>query len=200
MFPNPADLVLEIPVSGDAGEKIVRMAWPSDQQWIDRSKRRPIIQKNIGRGQTVIEDNPGHRAVDAELLNILRRNGDDFDEAEASLVLQHASYCEVVDVSVDNYAVTVELETISGTSKHVLRKPTAKQGQDYSAGAARVTDLPYGRQKITLNMQPAGSLYDEIIQDKTGYAGAVPVIHKQAVIGAVMQASKPDVRMVPSPN
>ena len=55
-------------------------------------------------------------------------------------------------------------------------------------GFARVLDLPFNRQELTINVRAAGDLYTKLIDATEGYAGDVPIIHQAVAVKAAIDA------------
>jgi hypothetical protein len=49
----------------------------------------------------------------------------------------------------------VVLRVLGGTVTHLLKIPSAKDVFNYRRGFARVVELPYNRQEITINLRAA---------------------------------------------
>jgi hypothetical protein len=58
--------------------------------------------------------------------------------------------------------------------------------KDYQRGFARVVDMPFGRQELTINIRPAGTLYKALVISTEGYAGDVPTIHQGLAVKAAI--------------
>jgi hypothetical protein len=72
--------------------------FPTDEEWVDRQRRRKIIIKQLGRGisETVV---PSSEGGDAELLSKLRvGEGQEVDAYEASRILEQLGQADVDDV------------------------------------------------------------------------------------------------------
>lgn len=178
---RPITLELRTP----EGLKSVRVRFPSDEEWIERQRRRKIIIKQLGRGvsETTI---PNAEEVDADLFRKIRADDDEeVDAYEASRILEQLSLAEVDDVIPEGPAFRVLLRVPGGITAHVLRLPSAKDVIEHRRGFARILDLPFNRQELTVNLAAAGALYQKLIQATEGYAGAVPVIHQAAVKAAI---------------
>jgi len=60
---------------------------------------------------------------------------------------------------------------------------------EYRRGFARVVDLPYNRQQVTINLEAARVLYKKLKQSIEGYASeSVPIIHQVAAVKAAVDA------------
>jgi len=170
------------------GARTVRVRFPNDEEWIERQRRRKIIIKHLGRGtsETTI---PNAEEVDAALFAKIRLDdGDELDAYEASRIVEQLSLAEVDDVVVEGAAFRVLLRVPGGTTVHVLRMPSAKDVIEYRRGFARILDLPFNRQELTVNLAAAGALYQKLCQTREGYAGAVPIIHQAVAVKAAIDA------------
>jgi hypothetical protein len=179
---------ITIKMNTPAGEKTVRVRWPSDDEWIDRQRRRRVIVKQLGRGmsETIVPDSA---ESDAALLAKIRLDeGGPLDPYEASIVIDRLSQADVDEVERDGPNVRVKLRTVAGEVTHLLQIPSARDVIEYRRSFARVVDLPYNRQEITINLSPAGQLWDKLAQSTDGYSGAVPVVHKAVAVKAAIDA------------
>ena len=170
------------------GARTVKVRFPNDEEWIERQRRRKIIIKHLGRGtsETTI---PNAEEVDAALFAKIRLDdGDELDAYEASRIIEQLSQAEVDDVVAEGGAFRVLLRVPGGTTVHVLRMPSAKDVIEYRRGFARILDLPFNRQELTVNLAAAGTLYQKLCQTSEGYAGAVPIIHQAVAVKAVIDA------------
>jgi hypothetical protein len=173
-----------------AGVKSVRVRFPTDEEWIDRQKKRKVIVRQLGRGvsETTIPDS---QDADADLLakiRILEENAPDVDAFEASRIIEQLSQADVDDVVQEGDAFRVTLRVLGGTVTHFLKMPSAKDVFDYRRGFARVLDLPYSRQELIINLAPAGTLFKKLLESSEGYAGEVPIIHQAVAVKAAIDA------------
>lgn len=171
------------------GMKTVRVRFPTDEEWIDRQRKRKVIVKQLGRGvsETTIPDS---QDVDGTLLAKIRigEDGPVVDPFEASRVIEQLSQAEVDDVASIGDGFRVTLRVLGGTVSHELRMPSAKDVFEYRRGFARVLDLPYNRQELVINLAPAAALFKKLIQTSEGYAGDVPIIHQAVAVKAAIDA------------
>ena len=172
------------------GVKTVRVRFPSDDEWAERQRRRKVVIKHLGRGisETTI---PNAEEVDAALLAKIRIEEEtpvEVDPFEAAKIIEQLSQTEADDVvqTGDGYRVT--LRVLGGTVVHELRMPSAKDVFDYRRSFARVLDLPYNKQELTINLRAAGELYKKLVEETEGYAGEVPVIHQAVALKAAIDA------------
>ena len=180
---------VEVQLRSAEGTKTVKVRFPTDEEWTERQRRRKIIIKQLGRGisETVI---PHSEDVDAALFAKIRAGeGPEVDPFEAaSRILEQLSQADVDDVVPEAGAFRVVLRVPGGLTAHVVRMPSAKDVIDYRRGFARVLDLPFNKQELTVNLGAAGALYQKLAQGTEGYAGAVPIIHQAVVVKAAIDA------------
>jgi hypothetical protein len=172
------------------GVKTIRVRFPTDEEWIDRQRKRKVIVKQLGRGvsETTIPDS---QDIDGALFAKIRVGEDEgpvVDPFEASRVIEQLSQAEVDDVASIGDGFRVTLRVLGGTVTHELRMPSAKDVFEYRRGFARVLDLPYNRQELVINLAPAATLFKKLIQSSEGYAGDVPIIHQAVAVKAAIDA------------
>ena len=172
------------------GVKTIRVRFPTDEEWIERQRKRKVIVKQLGRGvsETTIPDS---QDVDGALLAKIRVGEDEgpgVDPFEASRVIEQLSQAEVDDVASIGDGFRVTLRVLGGTVSHELRMPSAKDVFEYRRGFARVLDLPYNRQELLINLAPAATLFKKLIQSSEGYVGDVPIIHQAVAVKAAIDA------------
>lgn len=172
------------------GMKTIRVRFPTDEEWIERQRKRKGIVKQLGRGisETTIPDS---QDVDGALLAKIRLGEDEgpvVDPFEASRVIEQLSQAEVDDVASIGDGFRVTLRVLGGTVTHELRMPSAKDVFEYRRGFARVLDLPYNRQELVINLAPAATLFKKLIQLSEGYAGDDPIIHQAVAVKAAIDA------------
>ena len=179
---------VEIKLQSAEGIKTVTVRFPTDEEWVERQRRRKIIIKQLGRGvsETVV---PGSEDADAELLSKLRvGDGPEVDALEASRILEQLGQADVDDVVPEAGAFRVLVRVPGGITAHVLRMPSAKDVIEYRRAFARILDLPFNKQELTVNLGAAGSLYQKLCQGAEGYAGSVPVVHQAVAVKAAIDA------------
>lgn len=170
------------------GEKVANLRFPNNQQLCDRSKRIKSTRKLLGRNKTEYEP-ANMELVDSELFEKLRLDpgGDAVDPADASKFLTRLFRCEVTDVERSGDVFSVEMKVVGGIKVvHKLRMPTQKDILDYGRNAVRLIDMRR-TQQFTMNLEPAGALWDRLVVGTEGYAnGSVPIIHKDTAIMEVV--------------
>ncbi len=172
------------------GVKPVRVRFPTDEEWIERQKKRKVIVKQLGRGvsETTIPDLAEADAALLARIRVQEENAPEVDAFEASRIIEQLSQADVDDgVQVgDGFRVT--LRVLGGTVSLVLRMPSAKDVFEYRRGFARVLDLPYNRQELIINLAPAAALFNKLLESSEGYAGDVPIIHQAVAVKAAIDA------------
>ncbi|MEN6533096.1 MAG: hypothetical protein ABFD89_05495 [Bryobacteraceae bacterium] len=173
-----------------AGVKAIRVRFPSDEEWIDRQRKRKVIVKQLGRGvsETTIPDSQDADAALLEKIRVAEEDAPEVDAFEASRVIEQLSQAEVDDVEQAGDGFRVTLRVLGGAVAHLLKMPSAKDVFEYRRGFARVLDLPYNRQELVINLAPAGTLYKRLLLSTEGYAGEVPVIHQGVAVKAALDA------------
>jgi len=179
---------VEIQLRSAEGTKTIKIRFPTDEEWTERQRRRKIVIKQLGRGisETVI---PSSEDVDAVLFAKIRvEESPEVDAFEASRIIEQLSQADVDDVVPEAGAFRVSLRVPGGLTAHVLRMPSAKDVIEYRRGFARVLDLPFNKQELTINLAAASALYEKLKQSTEGYAGAVPIIHQAVAVKAAIDA------------
>ena len=177
-----------INLRGPDGVKTIRVRFPTDDEWAERQRRRKVIVKNLGRGisETMI---PNGEDIDAALLAKIRsEEAPEVDAFEAQKVIEQLSTTDVDDVVVAGDSFRVTLRVLGGVVTHLLKMPSAKDVNTYRRGFARVLDLPFNRQELTLNVRAAGDLYKKLLDATEGYVGDVPIIHQAVAVKAAIDA------------
>jgi hypothetical protein len=172
------------------GVKPVRVRFPTDEEWIDRQKKRKVIVKQLGRGvsETTIPDSAEADAALLAKIRVLEENAPEVDAFEASRIIEQLSQAEVDDVVQIGDSFRVTLRVLGGTVEHILKMPSAKDAFEYRRGFARVLDLPYNRQELIINLAPAATLFKKLLESSEGYSGEVPIIHQAVAVKAAIDA------------
>ena len=175
------------------GVKTVRVRFPSDDEWISRQRRRKVLVKQLGRGisETTVANGEDVDAALVALIQEKARDGGDtpeLDPFEAMKVIEQLSLAEVDDVVPDGDSFKVTLRVLSATTTHLLKMPSAKDVFEYRRGFARLLDMPFGRQEVTINIASAAALYKKLITSTEGYVGEAPIIHQAVALKAAIDA------------
>ena len=185
-----------------AGVKTIRVRFPTDDEWIERQRRRKVIVKQLGRGisETTIPNSEDADAALVAKIRVPEPDAPEVDPFEASRVIEQLGQAEVDDVVQVGDGFEVTLRVLGGTVTHSLRMPSAKDVFDYRRGFARVLDLPYNRQELIINLAPAGTLYKRLAEAADGYAGEVPIIHQAVAVKAAIDALDASFQETADPN
>jgi hypothetical protein len=173
-----------------AGVKTIRVRFPSDEEWTERQRRRKVIIKQLGRGvsETIIANGEDADGALLAKIRVTEENALEVDAFEASRIIEQLSQAEVDDVVQAGDAFRVTLRVLGGTVTHLLKMASAKDITEYRRGFARVLDLPYNRQELTINLAAAGALYKKLITTTEGYAGDAPIMHQAVAVKAAIDA------------
>jgi hypothetical protein len=183
-----ANRAITINLRAPGGVKAVRVRFPSDEEWAERQRRRKVVIKQLGRGvsETIVANGED---IDAALVAKIRtEQTPEIDSFESMKVVEQLAQAEVDDVIAAGDSFQVTLRVLGGITTHTLKMPTAKDVFDYRRGFARVLDLPYGKQELTINIAPAADLYKRLASGVEGYAGGVPIIHQAVVVKAAIDS------------
>ena len=172
------------------GVKPVRVRFPTDDEWIERQKKRKVIVKQLGRGvsETMIPDSAETDAALLAKIRLVEEDAPEVDAFEASRIIEQLSQADVDDVVQVGDGFRVTMRVLGGTVTHLLKIPSAKDVFEYRRGFARVLDLPYNRQELIINLAPAATLYKKLVESTEGYAGEVPIIHQAVAVKAAIDA------------
>jgi hypothetical protein len=169
-----------------AGKTDVTVRWPTDEEWSAHRKRRKILQHQIGRGRSEVQVETGEG--DGKLYEAIKLNGaPPLTEAEAKHIVDTIGLCDVVGVDLRADDAEVEMQTVMGPVKHVTRIPNMDQMRALTR-AQRLINLPYNRQEIRTTLESSAALWDDCHGRGEGYVGAVPNLHKDVAIRAVISA------------
>jgi hypothetical protein len=162
--------------------KTCTVRWPTDQEFCDRVHRLKIVRRSLGRGKG-ITDTPGEHQVNLEFFNRIRvdEDGPVFDAYEATKVIERFDRCSVINVERVGADYRIELDVPGGPVAHVLKIPTQRDAQEYARAATKFID-DRRQLEILVAFEPAATLYEKVMVSTEGYAGAVPITHKHAVV------------------
>ena len=184
MFDSNTTITIGLRTS--TGKTDVTVRWPSDEEWASHRKRRKITQIQLGRGQAETQIETGE--ADAKLYEAIKLNGaPPLSVAEASRVVDTISTCDVTGVELRAEDAEVQMNTMMGETKHIIRIPTMDEVRNFQR-TTRLITLPYNRQEIRTSIESAAALWDKCGGKGDGYAGAVPNVHKDIAVRAVIQA------------
>lgn len=186
------------------GPKACTVTWPSDADWKRRANKVRVKSESIGREKTkssVIGAEPA--ALDIFERVRVDKDGSPFDAAEAFEVIDRLEYCELqededggpsIDLRGDQVTITIgamrhRKGAAFGGLRHTLRHPSMRQIRDYRNACVDLFAVRRGTE-MTQPLGPGEALYDALAVSSNGYAGAVPVIHKDFVVSHLLEAIK----------
>lgn len=177
--------VITVPlISGTRMDVSVR--WPSDAQWTEKARRVRIVEREIGRGKTDREVVGAEDACAALYAAIKTEGAPDLDPFEARAVIDQIESSEVASIEREGDTFTVVIEAHGCELTHQVATPTQRQIHEFNR--ARLKSVPTQRaREIRFDLAPAGVLYDAISKGATGYAAAIPLPHKFAVVTELLE-------------
>lgn len=171
------------------GVRNIVVRWPTDEQWLQRSRSWHINVQRRGRGvsETQVES---ARADSTLYVQIRQEDSPDLEVDEAAKIIEILARCDITDVSLEMDEATVTMTVLGDTEvRHRLKLPTTAQVTQFKRSSVRVMDMPHGRQQLRTNMQAGLDLYTKCAVGVEGYAnGSIPSIHRDAAIRAVIDA------------
>jgi hypothetical protein len=185
------DSTIEIAVRTAAGKVPITIRWPSDEEWSAHRKRRKIVMRQFGRGISETDIESGD--ADLKLYEAITVNGTaPLTAGEAAKIIEAISQCDVIGVDLGASEAEVQLQVLTGEVKHVLRIPSMDQVRELQR-STRIISLPYNRQEIRSNLENSVRLWDKCFSRTEGYQNAVPNIHKDVAVRAVINAIEQEV-------
>lgn len=182
MFEKSKTFKINVPSGGDV--KTCRLRFPTDEEWMERSRSLQTVRRTIGRGKHVMEA-PNGEAVDARLFATIRidENGQPFDDAEASVAVRMLDSAEVIDSAAVPEGYRITLSAFGMEFTHTMKAPLQCDVMEYGRSVVRVVDARR-HQEIRISLAPARELYAKLVKSATGYTTPddVPVTHKDAVV------------------
>ncbi len=179
---DPARVITIKALTSD-GIKRIEVRFPTDQEWIEHSRRHKLVYRNLGRGiQEQVKEEPNEG--DAELLAAIRKGeGPEVEVFEAYRILEELSRTRVVENGAEPDPLQIRLQVPGAVTVHVFRMPTAKEKfQLGKLASARSAD---SREIWSINHEAAGDLYESLKKEALHYAGPVPIVHKLAALNAL---------------
>ena len=185
MFDVTKKFTINIPTGDET--KTCRLRFPTDAEWIERSRSLQTIRRSVGRGKAVMEI-PNSDAVDARLFAKIRvdDNGVEFDEAEAAYAVRLLDSLTVTEAEMVPEGFRVVLTAYGMEMVHVLGRPMQRDILEYSRNVVKVVDARR-QQEIKISLVPARELYDKLCKSTEGYQPGmeIPIVHKDAVISEI---------------
>lgn len=179
---RPITLRLQTP----DGPKAVSVRFPSDEEWTGRQRARKIVTRSLGRGMSK-SDVPGHEEIDEAFVRKVKTDGPEIDCYEAMTIVGVLSRCDVTDVEREDGGYRVRMTVPGGETSVLLRMPTAREIYAFRREYVSAVELPHGKSSTSVNLEAAARLFDALAGESTGYAGPVPIIHKEAALVAMIE-------------
>jgi hypothetical protein len=183
MFDTTVEIAIRARTS--AGKQEILVRWPSDQEWYERARRRKIVISRLGRGISETSIDPGDS--DLLLFEKIKQNGAPaLTAGEAGRVLDVIAQCDITDCRLEGDEAVVSLQIMGGQPvTHRLQLPSADQVLALRR-TVRVLDLPYNKQELRIPLEPGARLWDACHGSSQDYQGAVPALHKDTAVRAVI--------------
>jgi hypothetical protein len=176
-----------VPIMSGGIKKCV-VNFPTDQQWCARAHAQKVIRRPVGGGKWTFEPSDLAR-IDSVLFRDIRVEEEGsvaFDDSEAAAVIERLERCQVQGIQREGETLAVTLKVAGAVVVVHLAIPYQRDVMAYGresmpppVHSARATEL-------RINLEPAGRLFDKILRSQEGYAGAVPIIHKDVALQAVL--------------
>lgn len=187
MFDRNKEIETAIRREGGSPPTKCAVRFPDDGEWAEWYRGRRLTIQQLGRGASQFDID----TADADLrlyLKICLNGAPELDRAEATAVITGIARREVRSVEVEGDEMIVHMEVPGGEGvSHRLRSPSVKQVAELRRSSSQILSLPYNKQQIRTSLEPAVRLYDACAVAREGYEGAVPAIHKDEAVRAVIQ-------------
>lgn len=179
------------------GKKRCSVRYPSDKEWCQRAHQSVTVRKTVADGTR--SDIPGIHRLNKELFDSIRedKNGPEFDEAEASMIIGKLEKCVVQEVKRQGVQYEITMKAFDGSIViHTLRIPTQKQLMDFGRSAIDVV----GRKQAVetrVALEPAKDLWNKVVVSHDGYFGkredeGIPIPHMQIAVDELWSAINSD--------
>ena len=178
------DVSKKVEFKNVSGVTIGEFRFLTDQEAIERQRRRKLRTRYLGRGmsETITPDSS---EFDAQLIREL--GSVELDGYEAGRIIDELCRAHADDIVQEGDTFRVTLRVFGDIlTEHVIGMPSAKQMFVHSRRAYRRIDKG-SISEIMINLQASGDLYDELRRESAGYNGDIPVYHKAEVIRAAIE-------------
>lgn len=166
------------------GEKTCMVRYPTDAEWCERSRKRVIIRHLLTANRTQSEV-PNALATDGELFRKIRlgETTTEWNDAEASLIIDHLETCRVVDTARSGNEFSVTMQIPGGRVIHRLQMPNQADVRAYGAAAVKTT-MARHHVEDRVRLEPSGDMWAICKGVAEGYAEGsdIPIIHKDVAI------------------
>jgi hypothetical protein len=181
---------LTIRIPAPAGTKTVTIEFPTDDHLDRRQKARSFSIK--GEVETVHEC----PALDVEIVNELKKSGDDLEQSECTYLLNKLMSVDITDGGRTDEGFFVEMQYLGFTMRHVLGTPSADQLQKYRREFLKSASTRYGGTTYTTHLRPGRELYDKLLVRNEGYPeGYVPIMHKAMAVSELSNLIEAEVKV-----
>jgi len=181
-FDVTAPFEIRIPHPEYQDKKKCKLRFPSDEEWSARARHQITVRRSLGRDASRTEVLNSAES-DAQLFAKIRqdKDGDPFDEAEISRAISQIETARIIETVRDGNQYRITLKVPKATVVHTLKIPTQKQIMDFGKAAVHTT----GRRnaiETRVALEPSADLWGRLDPKVEGYAGAVPIIHKDIAL------------------
>ena len=169
------------------GIKACAVRYPTDDEWCRRARGIKIIRTALGRDKSKT-DAPGQLEADCELFERIRLDEprQEFDQHECAEFVKRIDAGRVQNAECQSGQFVVALALPGDVvTTHSARMPMQREMDEYETASSSWIN---GKRhmEITTSLEPAGRLYDAIVQTCDGYAAGVPITHKYLVVREVL--------------
>lgn len=185
---------IAVKVRTPKGIETIRVRFPTDDEWIERGRKRKVNTVSLGRGltETRVTDSS---EFDAELLSRLRNGNDDGIEVsgpEATYALKRLETSDLVgEVEYEGGEFRVVIRILGGIeTTHVFRMATAEEEDQFDQHFMRTVGSRGNVSQTILNLPIAADLYRAMATSTGGYAGSVPIIHQAFALSVAFSKMK----------
>jgi hypothetical protein len=167
-------------------EKRFKVRFPTDAEWCERARKQRSIRRFLGRGKSEAQDLDSD-AIHLELFERIRQDQDGapVDGPDAAAVLAKLEFARVDSCERDGDLFRMALKVPGALTEHVVAMPTRRQMDKHESASVKIIGARRA-QEIRGFLEPTGELYDAIVKEALGYAGAVPIVHKFAVVNEII--------------
>lgn len=168
-----------------------KLAFPSDQQMEERTKRQKLIRKDLGRGNTDTTFTP-ILDYDMELYrDLVKEESREFEKHEASKAIKMLLDSQKLSdpIFLGDSQVQVELIVCGDVeTRHILNEPSLADADGFESRAVK-TNYGNGMTETRFSILPAIELYDRLLVKAEGYTEGtrIPAAHKSEVISAMFK-------------
>jgi hypothetical protein len=170
------------------GDLSITLRFPTDDEWIERSRRRKSRSRNLGNGK--MQNIPqGPDPKDADLVkNLIVGEALDFDVHEAKRILDRLSTAAVDgDIVREGANLRIPLKVFSAPTVHVIRIPSERERGEFLQASGVPTVSQGNIDTYGFNLGAAAELYPKLRKEAIGYVGNVSVVHALAILTAAFE-------------